>query len=115
MAGAAADAVRRCPTRLPGPVSVLSTLGTRAPGPQAVAAARGSGHLGTPQELLVDVGRRRRRLLPRPPSTGALLINCAVPSARGWEPSARLPVGGAGAAGSWGRGIADGCLRSVPE
>lgn len=49
---------------------------------------------------------------PATRSTGALLINCAVPSARGGEPEPWLPVGGARATWSWGPGVAEGVLKS---
>lgn len=87
--------------------------GQRAPSPRHAGSGTpvsggggaGLGASGHPQGPPVDVGRRR--LLPRSPGTGALLINCAVPSTRGGEPGAGLPVGGARAAEGTGsrRGV----------
>lgn len=111
MAGAGADAAegaaRGDPTRPPRPGErALSPrlAGLGAPG-GAGAGLWASGHPWA-------AGGRRASAAPSPPpGTGSLFINCAVPSARGWELEARLPVGGARGAGSWGPGVAEGVLK----
>ena len=104
MAGASAGAARDDLARQPLP-------GKRAPpsrhtGSENPGGGGGGGGGRGASGRLGPLGRRR--LLPRPPDAGALLINCAVPSARGCEPESRLPVGGARAAGSWGPAVAEG-------
>lgn len=107
MAGASAGAARDDLARPPLPGKRASP--SRHTGSENPGGGGGSGGRGAaPRGVWGRWGVGRRRLLPRPPDAGALLINCAVPSARGCEPESRLPVGGARAAGSWGPAVAEG-------
>lgn len=106
----------RCTQIRPGclarPARALASARAGSGTPVSGGGGAGLWASGQPQGPPVDVGRRRR-LLPRSPGTGALLINCAVPSTQGWEPGAGLPVGGARAAE--GTGSRRGVEREFPS